>query len=167
MQPTTLFVTLVRDSWVAALWDPSLELRLATMLINAFVVLTPSELESHGWISVVQPALDARMLTRLNNHTMALLIPALPEYELAGQAETVRVYMSPELVTSDQSILVEPALEIIGSESVPLRVSLLKDSWQRNVGLDDVSSAALLAGLRARTSTQAHGWNGTPWPQSP
>ena len=42
---------------------------------------------------------------------------------------------------------------------MPLLVSVVKDSWQQKVGTDDISSTALLAGLRTVGSKEATGWD--------
>ena len=161
VQSTTLVVTLQRDTWVDALWDPPAHPLVAGTLINAIAAMPSSaSVEIDAWDQVVQPALDASMLTRLDNYTMVLTLPALPAYQLVGPSETVQIHLPPELLTSDQPVLVQPALEIVRSDSVPLRVSLVNDAWQREVGSDDVSSTALLAGLRAIASIQTNGWNG-------
>ena len=111
----------------------------------------------------MQPALAVSMLSRPDNYTMVLSVPPLPEYQLVAPSETVHIHLPSELLASDQS-LDAPPLKIIRSTSVPLRISLVKDSWQREVGAEDLSSTALLAGLRSMPSSknvaQTKGWNG-------
>ena len=157
IEPTTLVVTLARDEWVDALWDPSSHPLLAQTLLSAFV---PSESqEPTGWNVVVRPALTPSALTRIDNYTMILTLPPTPGYRLVGASETITVHLAPELVKSDQLIRAEPSVEIVRAESLALQVSVVKDSWQAEVGSDDISSSALLAGLRALDSGEPNGWN--------
>jgi hypothetical protein len=136
VQSTSLTITLVRDTWVRELWTPALYPLLADALLDAFAVIPQSPsapTEPAGWAAVVRPALTPAMLTRLDDVTMVLDLPALPAYRLHYGAETVGVDLPSTLLTSSQRVLVQPSLVIERSDAVPVRVDLVKDSWQRYV----------------------------------
>ena len=156
--PTTLVITLSRDTWVHALEFPPESPALAALLLASIVSSRTAEEEPTGWEAVVRPALLPSMLTRLGNATMQLTIPALPGYQLSGPSETLVVRLPPALVSSDQPVAVEPPIEIVRSESIALSITLVRDSFVREVGTDSAASTALLHGLTS-PQNEPHGWN--------
>ena len=68
--------------------------------------------EAGGWNSIVQPQLEARYITRWDDQTATLTLPAFADYEIS-QPETLRFFFSPETVASRDSVLANVSLTIM------------------------------------------------------
>ena len=83
---------------------------------------------------------------------------AFAAYRLDAPSELLSIRIEPQLLTSGEPISLSPDLEIERSDSVPLAITLLRDSFLKEVGADSLASAALLAGITA-AQDEPFGWN--------
>ena len=129
--------------------------------------------ERSGWNAVVQPLLAARHISRLDDRTIIISIPATAEFEIS-QPETLRVVLPPSTVASRQAVampnmtvimptvgsvsLAGSLLEELGegylcdAPALTLELHLHGDTWEPNITEANSSLLAALAdGISALT----------------
>ena len=135
--------------------------------------LTPMQSEPFGFSAVVQPQLTARHLTRHDDSTVTLSLPAFPSYSIT-QPETIVFVVPPAAVASRQTVAANASLVImpspgfvtlngslidelsegyiVGDPALLLDVTLYGDTWEPNVTVFNSSLMnTLIEGFSALT----------------
>ena len=169
----TLELTLLSDAWV-----PLLEQKFAHKLIEG---LTAASSQPSGWNRAVQPTLFPRHVTRVDDRTVRIALPATPAYDIY-MPETVEVRIPGGALVSNRPLTVEPGLRILptpgavrfasgsllescneaalqSAEERTLHLELVNDTWTDAIvehDLGEGSSSQLSRGLRSSSLRAAH-----------
>eukprot|EP00163_Fabomonas_tropica_P034660 TRINITY_DN96_c0_g1_i7.p1 TRINITY_DN96_c0_g1~~TRINITY_DN96_c0_g1_i7.p1 ORF type:complete len:4713 (-),score=554.72 TRINITY_DN96_c0_g1_i7:428-12508(-) len=172
------FITLelIGDTWVPTVGNDN---PITTALLQG---LTSSTSSSHGWNSVIRPALTHANVVRVSNRVVNITLPAFPYYAIAAD-EVVSALIPSTSLSEGAAIAATPSFtirdttpgialitgsiqdgskqqesDLISGSGSTIVVTLSAETWVPTLGTNNAFSAALLNGISS-TTFEAEGWN--------